>query len=51
MRHIGWRLIHPTSENRNSRKFANNNALKGEKFIGNSSPLASVGALVNFRRG
>jgi hypothetical protein len=29
---------------------ANNNALKGARFIGDSSPLATVVALVNFRR-
>ena len=34
-----------------AKKFAKNNALNGTKFIGNSSPLASVGALYNFRRG
>jgi hypothetical protein len=40
-----------TSENPISRKFAMNNALKGALFIGNSSPLTTVVALYNFRRG
>jgi hypothetical protein len=43
-------LIHPSAWNGDSRKLANNHALKGARFIGDSSPLATVVALVNFRR-
>jgi hypothetical protein len=41
------RLIDRSAWNRNSRKFAKNNALKGTKFIGHSSPVASVAVLDN----
>jgi hypothetical protein len=37
----------PTSQKRISRNFAKNNALKGTKFIANSSPFASVISLCN----
>ena len=39
--------IHSTSGKRNSTKFTKNNALNVTKFIGNSSPLATVVALYN----
>jgi DNA modification methylase len=47
-------LIHRSAWNRYSRKldFHFTEFLEaGQEFIGNSSPLASVGALINFRRG
>ena len=40
-----------SSHSAHSQKFAKNNALNGRKFIGNSSPLASVDALYDLRRG
>src|SRR5215207_27042 len=43
-------IIHPSAWNRNSRKSAKKNALKGTNFIGDSSPLARVVALYNSGR-
>jgi hypothetical protein len=43
--------IHPSSHSGCSQKFAKNNALKGTKFIADSSLLASMLTLYNFRRG
>ena len=39
---LPYTLIHRSAWNKNSRKFAKNNALNGTKFIGNSSLRITV---------